>query len=139
MPTNGSALYLDSSALVKLVVSEPESSELLRFLSGHPLQVSSALAKVEVIRAVQPEGRAAVARAERVLRTLLLLRLDDELLDLAAELPPSVLRTLDAIHVASAQTLGRDLDRLVTYDGRMFHAAELLGIPVIAPGRLPRA
>ena len=128
------AVYLDSSALVKLVVAEPESAALRRFLRGHPERVSSALARVEVLRAVRFQGPAAVERARRALARIRLLRLDDILLDAAAALEPRVLRSLDAIHLASAQALADQLDCVATYDRRMAEAAALLRIPVRAPG-----
>lgn len=127
------ALYLDSSALVKLVVEEPESQALREFLPGHPIRVSSALARVEVVRAVRDHGPEALRRARQVLTTLRLLRLDDQLLDEAAGLDPVVLRSLDAIHLASARALGEDLDSVATYDTRMNEAARALGLPVSSP------
>lgn len=126
-------VYLDSSALVKLVVSEPESTALRRYLRGHPERVSSALAKVEVIRAVRPHGASAVTRARQVLRRVNILHLDDELLEDAATLDIGVLRSLDAIHLAAARTLGDELQAVVTYDDRMARAAERLGLLVAAP------
>jgi len=126
-------VYLDSSALVKLVVTEPESAALQRELRGEPERTSCALARVEVVRAVRPHGAAAVARARRLLRRLDLVQLDEELLDVAAVLDGGVLRTLDAIHLATAQLLGDDLTSVITYDQRMTTAAEALGLTVSAP------
>jgi predicted nucleic acid-binding protein len=126
-------VYLDSSALVKLVVSEPESSALRRELRGEPDRASCTLARVEVVRAVRPHGAAAVSRARRLLRHIDLVQLDDELLDAAAMLDGGVLRSLDAIHLAAAQTLGDDLDAVITYDERMTTAARLIGLTVRAP------
>jgi uncharacterized protein len=135
VPTNGDAVaYLDSSALVKLVVAEPGSDALVAFLGDRPLRVSCALARVEVIRAVHPQGAAAVARARRVLARIRLLRLDDELLEDAAAVDPRVLRSLDAIHLAAARTLGERLGEVVTYDRRMLNAAAVLGLTAVAPG-----
>ena len=83
MPANGDAVvYMDSSALVKLVVAEPYSEALMALLADRPDRVSCALARVEVVRAVHPQGPAAVARAREVLEAVRLLRLDDELLEL---------------------------------------------------------
>jgi len=127
------AVYLDSSALVKLVVEEPESKPLRRFLRRQPLRVSSALARVEVPRAVRSHGREALRRARRVLARIRLLRLDDDLLDQAARVDPGVLRSLDAIHLASAKAVGEDLASVVTYDERMRQAAQLLGLRVESP------
>ena len=126
-------VYLDSSAHVKLVVAEPESSVLRRELRKERGRASCALARVEVVRAVRPHGAAAVARARRLLRRLDLVQLDDELLDDAATLDGGVLRSLDAIHLAAAQTLGDELSMVITYDERMTAAARLTGLTVSAP------
>jgi len=128
------AVYLDSSALVKLVVAEPESEALRRFLSRRPERVTSALALVEVLRAVRAQGEPAMQRARRVLARVRLLRIDDGVLEAAASLDPRVLRSLDAIHIASARELGSDLESLVTYDRRMSEATSMLGMVVRAPG-----
>ena len=128
------AVYLDSSSLVKLVVREPESGALARFLRREKERVSSALARVEVVRAVRAHGSGAVARATSVLARVHLLRVDDDVLADAAALDPPVLRSLDAIHLASARALGSELEGIVTYDTRMAEAARLLGISVFAPG-----
>lgn len=128
------AAYLDSSALVKLVIAEAESVALGRFLRGYPVRVSCGLARVEVPRAVRRHGAKAVSRARRLLTTVNLLTLDDPLLDAAAELDDTVVRTLDAIHLAAAYGLGDRLEALVTYDGRMAEAAEILELPIASPG-----
>lgn len=128
------AVYLDSSALVKLVVAEKESAALRRFLRSRPDRISSALARVEVLRAVRLQGAPIVERAKRVLERIRLLKLDDALLDAAAALSPGLLRSLDALHLASAEALGGDLECVVTYDRRMSGAANLLGLPVRSPG-----
>lgn len=69
-----------------------------------------------------------------MLRDVVLVRLDDELLADAAEIDPLILRSLDAIHLAAARRLGRDLGSLVTYDHRMARAAREMGFTVEAPG-----
>ena len=125
-------VYLDSSALVKLVVAESESTALRRFLRSEPLRASCALARVEVVRAVRPHGATAIARARQLLRRLDVIQLDDELLDNAAVMD-GVIRSLDAIHLAAARTLGDELTAVVTYDQRMTAAANLLGLVVEAP------
>jgi predicted nucleic acid-binding protein len=125
--------YLDSSALVKLVVVEAESTALRRFLRREPMRASCALARVEVVRAVRPHGAAAMSRARQLLRRLDLIQLDDELLDTAAFLDGGLLRSLDAIHLAAALTLGEELTAVVTYDDRMTTAAGLFGLVVDAP------
>ena len=127
------AAYLDSSALVKLVVREPESTSLRRFLRAHPIRVASALVRVEVPRAVRARGADAYARALAVISRVRLLSIDDDILAAASLLDPSVLRSLDAIHLASALAFGADLAGIVTYDVRMQRAASVLGLDVFAP------
>ena len=124
--------YLDASALVKLVIREPESDALDAWLHAREAIASCALARTEVVRAALPSGRAALTRARRLLDEVELIRLDDELLDLAGELEPP-LRSLDAIHLAAALELGDELEAVVTYDARMARAAEQLGLVVSAP------
>jgi predicted nucleic acid-binding protein len=126
-------VYLDSSALVKLVITEPESAALRRYLRDEPRRASCALARVEVIRAVRAHGAAATTRARRLLRRLDLVQIDDELLDAAAGLDAGILRSLDAIHLAAARILGDELTAVVTYDQRMAAAATTAGIPVDSP------
>lgn len=129
-------LYLDSSALVKLVQQESESDGLRRFLRRHRSDqcVTSALARVEVVRAVGIGGLEAVAHARRQLAKLDHIMLTTELLDRAAMLAPPELRSLDAIHLASAQIVGSELRAVVTYDQRMADAAGHLGLAVERPG-----
>jgi predicted nucleic acid-binding protein len=127
------AVYLDSSALLKLVVREPESAALRRYLRRHPRRITCGLARVEVPRAVRHLGGSFRRRARQLLRRVDLIRLDDALLDAAAGLDPRVLRSLDAIHLAAAQLVSGDLDALVTYDRRMTEAAKLLAFTVEAP------
>jgi predicted nucleic acid-binding protein len=129
-------LYLDSSAIVKLVQTEPETAALGQFLVEHrdDEQITSALARVEVVRAVWPGGADAVANARRTLQRRHQLALNTDILDRAAGLAPdSSLRSLDAIHLASAQLLGAELRAVVTYDQRMAESAALLRLPVAAP------
>jgi predicted nucleic acid-binding protein len=129
-------LYLDSSAVVKLIQSETESVALRRYLRRHPTdtRVSSALARVEVVRAVLDGGAAAITAARRLLGRLNLLELQATLLDEAATLDAGqVLRSLDAIHLASAKATGAELRAVVTYDARMAAAAASLRLPVVTP------
>src|SRR4029078_4969627 len=115
-------LYLDSSALVKLVQREAESSALRRYLRRHreDRRVTSSLARVEVVRAVAGGGPYAIAHARRQLARVDQCALAGELLDAAATLVPGeTLRSLDAIHLASAHALTSDLRAVVTYDERL--------------------
>ena len=127
-------VYLDSSALVKLVVSEPESVALRLYLVDHRERVSSALAYVEVCRAVRRTGasEAALRRAEHVLARIGLVTLDEPLLRAAAALSPTGLRSLDAVHLATALSLD-GLDAVVTYDRRFDAAASEAGLAVESP------
>jgi predicted nucleic acid-binding protein len=118
---------------VKLVVREPETEALLAFLESGQMRVTSALARVEVVRAVRRHGRPATTRARELLDGVSLLALDDALLDSAAAIAANELRSLDAIHIASAQQLEGELDALVSYDERMLTAARALGVPVSRP------
>jgi hypothetical protein len=126
------ALYLDSSALVKLVVPEQETEALRAFVAGRAPLASCALARVEVVRAVGRHGSAHAATARALLDEVDLALLDDELLDVAAELD-GPLCSLDAIHLAAALELGDELEALVTYDAQLARAAETLRLPVASP------
>jgi predicted nucleic acid-binding protein len=127
------ATYLDSSAIVKLAIREPESLALRSFLRTRRPLVSSALARTEVLRALLAAGDEAVRRGRDVLQRLDLVRLNDRILSAAGLLLPSELRSLDAIHLATAQQLGHDLKALVTYDDRMASAARQLGYRIAQP------
>jgi len=127
------ATYLDSSAIVKLAVHEPESAALLRYLRRRRPLVTSALARAEVARALIPLGAEAVRRGLDVLSRIDVVRINDRVLDAAGALLPPELRSLDAIHLATAQLLGDDLACIVTYDERMAEAASAQGRPVASP------
>jgi uncharacterized protein len=120
--------------MVKIVVDELESAALIRFLdrSGEEL-CSSALVRVEVVRAVARHGNAQVTAARELMTRMPILPLTDEVLDLAATLDPPLLRTLDAIHLVSASLLGEALTAFVTYDTRLAGAARAAGFTVVAP------
>jgi predicted nucleic acid-binding protein len=127
------ATYLDSSAIVKLVVEEPESAALRRFLRRRRPLVSSGLARAEVLRALLLEGAAGAARGHAVLARIDLIRVNDRVLNAAGALLPADLRSLDAIHIATAGQLGKDLGYLVTYDERLADAARQLGMKPARP------
>jgi predicted nucleic acid-binding protein len=124
--------YLDTSAFVKLVRSEPESEALRRELSGSEL-VSSALLSLEGRRAASRYGQVAVRRARVALTAITLIPIDEPILDAAAGLDPPELRSLDALHLATVQSMDDELDSFYCYDERMTHAAFALGIDVSQP------
>ncbi len=126
-------VYVDSSAIVKLVVREPESAALARFLRTRRPLVSSALARVEVERACMAVGPEAWARARDVITRFDLVRVNERVLATAASLLPREIRSLDAIHLASAALLGPSLRGVVTYDERMASVARGIGWKVFAP------
>lgn len=128
-------LYLDSSALVKLVLPEPETEALFELTRLWPERVSSSLARVEVLRAVRQAGEEDVVlrRAEEVLARIGLIQIDTEILSAATRLEPRELRTLDAIHLATALSVGEQLGAMVAYDSRLAQAAERQEVPVLTP------
>lgn len=131
------AVYLDTSALVKLVVVEGESTALRHWLRGHAgPRVTSDLTRVELIRAVRTAGAVGreLAQARRVLSRVSGIPLSRAVIDRAGTLEPLSLRGLDAIHLASALMLGDQLEVVVTYDDRLAAAGSAAGVPVAAPG-----
>lgn len=124
---------MDSSAYVKLVLREPEADALTAFLASAPPLVSSALLAVEAVRACARYGVERAAAAEAGLATVALVPVDQPVLSAAAALRPTGLRTLDALHLATALSLGDDLDHLVAYDARLLEAAEAHGLRALAP------
>ena len=129
----GELVYLDSSALVKIFVDEPESRALTQYLVASPALASSALARVEVARAVRLQHGSMLA-VERFLAGMQIMPLTDELISGAAGLVSASVRSLDAIHLAAASSLGSSLAALVTYDRRMAAAAAGLGLALASPG-----
>ena len=126
-------IYLDSSAIVKLAVDEPESAALRRSLRRKHTLVTSALARTEVARAILYLGPDAVAIGLEVLTKLEIIRINDRILRTAGTMLPAEFRSLDAIHLATALELGEGLVRLITYDDRMALAARALHLAVSAP------
>ena len=130
------ALYLDSSALVKLVVREAESEALFEFLSAYPRRISSILAATEVPRAVRrlPEiSDDLLSRARQVLNNIEQIELSATLAAAAAALEPATLRSLDALHLASALAFGEELAGIVSYDRRLTDASREIGVTVYSP------
>lgn len=128
-------IYLDSSALVKLAVTEPESAALADWLrdSSQLVRVSSPLVRVEVPRAVWRADPGSLPQAYTIVRRLREIRMTEAVLTRAAGVRPNVLRTLDAIHVASAMSVRDNLTALVCYDKRMLAAAQDAGLPTASP------
>ena len=128
-------IYLDSSAIVKLVVPEPESEALRRYLATRAERVASELVRVEVLRASRRAHGAAqgtLRRAEQVLERIALVAMDESVLRAAAHLQPERLRSLDAVHLATALSL-EGLEAVVTYDHRLLDATVAAGLKVAAP------
>jgi uncharacterized protein len=131
---NTDPIYLDSSALLKLIFDEEETPGLVAFLSDWPARVSSALARIEVMRiAARVEDRAVAREAQRIFRGLSLVRVDDGIVAAAAAIKPAGLRSLDAIHLATVQAFDHHLAGMVVYDRRLAAAARDHGIAVWAP------
>ena len=131
---NGRAAYLDSSAFLKLIVTERESPALKRFLQRWPERTSATLLRTESVRALRRAGYdSLIGSARRLLGSMRLIRLDEPLLDRAGELDPRDLRSLDAVHIAAALALGSDLGVVITYDERLAAAARDRGLVTVAP------
>jgi predicted nucleic acid-binding protein len=128
-----SAAYVDSSALVKLVVREAETDALRRYLSSVGPLASSILATVEVSRAVSRVAPESVGATAAVFEVLNVIAFDARIAARAAALAPVSLRTLDAIHLATALELGDELTAFVCYDDRLSATARDLGMSVVAP------
>ena len=129
-----SAIYLDSSALIKLVFEEDETAALRTFLAHHPRRASSVLAGVEVLRTVgRVEDPGVTQDARSLLERLHLIRPDDGMLAAAAEIGPPTLRTNDAIHLVTALSLRPNLTGVVVYDRAFADAARAAGLTVWAP------
>jgi predicted nucleic acid-binding protein len=128
-------IYLDSSALMKLVREEAETSALSAYLSARVEMpaVTSELGRVEVLRAARRAGGDALTEARAVIGDLDLVPLDRGVQDLACDIGNSPLRTLDSLHLASAVLLREDLTAFIAYDHRLVSAAETAGLPVTTP------
>lgn len=136
-------IYLDTSAIVKLLGREAETHALVEHLDAHSEQdlLTSALTTVEAARALTALGAAdvatrAIGRSDRIEigdTTIPAVSITATILDLARTLPPAVLRSLDAVHLATAVLAGESLAHVVTYDKRMIAAAEAAGLRVSSP------
>lgn len=126
-------VYLDSSAAVKLVVAEPGSVSVREFVASAMSRISSRILAVELPRAVTRSSPELLDQARAVLGVIDLVELDEDVTERAAGLQPVGLRSLDAIHIASALAMGDELDAFVTYDPRQVDAAQAAGLPVVSP------
>lgn len=128
-------VYLDASALVKLIVAEPESDALRTFLSSDLSLISSRIAAVEVRRvAVRQRERNTDKQVQSVLEGVLFVELDQTIAAAAGVVPPPPLGALDAIHLASAESVENEIAAVITYDIRLADAARAAGLTVISPG-----
>lgn len=134
LSADGSLYYVDSSALVKLVIEEPETTNLRDHLLDGVVLVTSRIALVEVTRATAIANPSEEVQHEtrRLLRACLLVDVNDRVLDGAAGLASRSVRSLDAIHLATA--LYVDADELVAYDHRLLDAAAAKGLSIASPG-----
>jgi predicted nucleic acid-binding protein len=128
-------LYLDSSALVKLAITEAESGSLRSWLAERPNLVlaSSALIRVEVPRAVWRADPSALSESYLVIGRVAEIEITGEVLSRATRVRPVTLHDLDAIHLASALILRRELTAFVAYDKRLLAAARDAGLPIASP------
>jgi predicted nucleic acid-binding protein len=132
-------IYLAPSALMKLVRREEETAALRDWLSVRPEQpvVTSELGRVEVLRAARRVGGRAPTEARAVLGDLDLVPLGRAVQDLACDIATPLLRTLDALHLASAVLLSEELTAFIAYDHRLAVAAQAAGLVVATPGQHP--
>jgi len=128
------AYYVDTSALVKLVVGEPETEALRSWLAAENREpVSSDLARAELLRAVRRAAPDRLVDARAVLDAVTLVEVTTAIFEDAGRIDPTILRSLDALHVSAALDLGDDLEGIVAYDERLADAAAANGISVVSP------
>lgn len=126
--------YFDTSALTKLVVAEAKTDALQSWLRKKPRDpISSDLARTELLRAVRRLAPERLVQAREVLESLTLMEVTTELFEEAGLLDPAIVRSLDALHVATALSLGDEVEGFVTYDDRQTEAAQANGLKVVAP------
>ncbi len=130
---------MDTSALTKLLIAEPETPELRRWLTTLSGQaeyaVTSALGRVELMRVVARYGEPGLAeRARYLLDGLDVLALTESVIALAETIGPATLRSLDAIHLATAAHIKRELTAFVTYDQRLLEGCTHVGLATASPG-----
>lgn len=130
-------IYLDSSAVMKLVRAEPETDALREWLEKNSAEslVTSELGRVEVLRAARRVDEPTVAQARAVIDFFDLVPLDRAVQDRACGLGSAALCALDALHLASALLIKGDVSSFASYDVRLAEAAADAGLPVVAPGQ----
>jgi predicted nucleic acid-binding protein len=126
-----SVAYVDASALVKLIVDEPDSSAMRRWYIENERVVSSRVGLVEARRAANRRDHDP-AHLDAILETVEIFEFDVDVGDRAAAVGPTSLKTLDAIHLATALAIP-GLGAFVTYDDRLAQAARAVGLPVVRP------
>ncbi len=129
-------IYLDTSAVVKLIWRERETASLRQFLAERvemPL-VSSALLTVEVCRAVLREDAAQMPRVELLLTRIGQINVTRAIIEATRHFPDPHLRSLDALHLATALLLRESLEAIVTYDKRLASGVESQSLPLAMPG-----
>jgi predicted nucleic acid-binding protein len=131
-----SLYYADTSAVIKLLVEETHSKAFAAFYDGHADAewVSSALLRIEVTRAVARALPILLPDARELLTAFSYIAIDDEIVDAAMGEPDRRLRSLDAIHLATARLLAPELEALVSYDDRRLKAASDAGLATVSPG-----
>ena len=128
--------YADTSAVIKLLVEETHSNALQAFYDDRADSewASSALLRIELIRAVARVKPALLPDARDLLAAFSYIAIDGDIVDAAMNEPDRMLRSPDAIHLATARLLAPELDALVTYDGRLIKAANDAGLATASPG-----
>jgi uncharacterized protein len=130
-----SVYYADTSAAIKLLAEETDSRAFAAFYDAHADAewVSSALLQVEVTRAVARVMPALLPEARDLLLAFSYVAIDDDIIDGAMNEPDRGLRSLDAIHLATARIFAPELDAIATYDDRLIKAANDAGLATVSP------
>ena len=129
------AYYVDTTAFVKLVVSEPESRALRTWVKRHRADgFASELLRVEALRSARRHSPEALHVARAALDSVTLLAVTADICERAATLDPQILRSLDAVHLATALSAGDSLQGVLTYDERLVAACAMHGVPTLSPG-----
>jgi len=126
-------IYVDTSALLRLVFPDPTTPALQELLDGDVRLVSSSLMRVEARRGTMRRAPRRLPRVDLLLDRIDIIGIDDAVIESAGRLPDPLPSTLEAIHLATALLIRADVDSLLTYDERLATAARTHGIPVVAP------